>query len=385
MPSETLARIPLSVPEIGGNEWKYVKECLDTGWVSSAGPFVDRFEREFAEKLGTSHAVACASGTAALHVALLCAGVGPGDLVVTSSLTFIATVNSIVYCGAEPVLLDADPRSWQMDVTLLRDYLTRKCGRRQGGLFELDSGRRVAAIVPVHILGCPVDMDPLMETAREFGVPVVEDATESLGATYKGCNVGTHGLSSCFSFNGNKLLTTGGGGMIATDDPAVAARAKHLTTQAKEDEVEFIHDEVGFNYRLPNVAAAIGVAQLERLDEFVARKRQIADRYSQELLGRDILTLAPPEGADPAWWLYTIRLAGRSSRPLMRKLSENGIQSRPLWQPMHRSPAHPAAHKFACPVVDMLNTECLSLPCSSGLTDEEQGRVIAAVKSALEG
>ena len=383
MPSEALTRIPLSVPEIGGNEWAYVKECLDTGWVSSAGPFVDRFEREFAAKLGVKHAVACSSGTAALHVALLCAGVKPGDLVATSTLTFIATVNSIVYCGAEPVLIDADPASWQMDVALAADYLENQCERRDSGLFEKASGRRVAAVVPVHILGCPVDLDPLMAVCDRLGVPIVEDATESLGATYRGRNVGTHGVSSCFSFNGNKLLTTGGGGMIATDDDATAQRAKHLTTQAKLDEVEFIHDEVGFNYRLPNVAAAIGVAQLERLDEYVARKRQIASLYDERLTSSEIESLTPPEDSDPCWWLYTLRFRQRDSRKIMRALAGAGIQTRPLWQPIHASPAHSNLHKYACPVATELNAECLSLPCSVGLGKNDQDRVINAVLAAL--
>lgn len=383
MPSEALTRIPLSVPEIGGNEWAYVKECLDTGWVSSAGPFVDRFEREFAARLGVKHAVACSSGTAALHVALLCAGVKPGDLVVTSTLTFIATVNSIVYCGAQPVLIDADPTSWQMDVALAADYLENECERRDEGLFERASGRRVAAVVPVHILGCPVDMDPLMEVCDRLGVRVVEDATESLGATYRGKNVGTHGVSSCFSFNGNKLLTTGGGGMIATDCDETARRTKHLTTQAKIDEVEFVHDEVGFNYRLPNVAAAIGVAQLERLDEYVSIKRGIAAEYTSRLAQAGYLTLTPPTSSDPAWWLYTVVTPFESSRPLMAALAKAGIQTRPLWQPMHRSPAHMALGSFHCPVADRLNSVCLSLPCSVGLGGEDHARVVSALLAAV--
>jgi len=382
MPSEALTRIPLSVPEIGGNEWAYVKECLDTGWVSSAGPFVDRFEREFAAKLGVKHAVACSSGTAALHVALLCAGVKPGDLVVTSTLTFIATVNSIVYCGAQPVLIDADPASRQMDVTLAAGYLENQCERRDEGLFEKASGRRVAAVVPVHILGCPVDMDPLMTVCDRLGVPVVEDATESLGATYRGKNVGTHGVSSCFSFNGNKLLTTGGGGMIATDCDEAARRAKHLTTQAKIDEVEFVHDEVGFNYRLPNVAAAIGVAQLERLDEYVAKKKEIARLYHDALVRDGTVDLTPPADAEPCHWLYTLRFGQHSSRELMKALSSCGIQTRPLWQPIHRSPAHEGLHG-SFPVADSLNRSCLSLPCSVGLGRYDQERVIATIRSIM--
>ncbi|MBS1708452.1 MAG: DegT/DnrJ/EryC1/StrS family aminotransferase, partial [Armatimonadetes bacterium] len=257
-----------------------------------------------------------------------------------------------------------------------------QCEQRDEGLFEKASGRRVAAVVPVHILGCPVDMDPLMAVCDRLGVPVVEDATESLGATYRGKNVGTHGVSSCFSFNGNKLLTTGGGGMIATDCDETARRAKHLTTQAKIDEVEFVHDEVGFNYRLPNVAAAIGVAQLERLDEYVAKKKEIANLYRQELVRNDTLELMPPHGADPCHWLYTLRFGQHSSRDLMKSLSSCGIQTRPLWQPIHRSPAHASLHG-SFPVADALNRSCLSLPCSVGLGRYDQERVIATIRSMI--
>ena len=382
--------IPLCVPFLRGNEWEYVKQCLDTNFVSSVGPFVDRFEREFAERLGVSHAVATVNGTAALHVALRVAGVRLGDEVLVSSLTFIAPVNAIRYLQAVPVFIDADERSWQMDTTALDAFLRGKCERRADGVFNLASGRRVRAIVPVHILGHVVEMDEIVRIGRAFGLSIVEDATESLGASYRGVAVGTLGDLGCFSFNGNKLITTGGGGMVVSNDPAFARTAKYLTTQAKDDPVEFIHGEVGYNYRLTNVAAALGVAQLERLDTHVAAKRGLANRYDASLgsLSGISRPMAVP-GANAVPWLYTIVVDqdefGIGSRELMRQLQRAGIQSRPLWQPAHLSPSQRDVSGWSCPVAERLNRDALSLPSSVGLTNEEQDRVIRAVAEAAKG
>jgi perosamine synthetase len=383
-PASAAEAIPLCVPEIGGNEWNYVRECLDTGWVSSAGAFVDRFERELAERAGTAHAVATVNGTSALHVALLLAGVEPDDEVAVSSLTFIAPVNAIRYVGAWPVFIDAESSYLQMDTTALADFLERGCDWRDGVLRNRRTGRRVRAIVPVHILGHPVDMDPVMALARRFGLRVVEDATESLGATYRGRPVGGIGHVGCFSFNGNKLITTDGGGMLVTDDPALAARARYLTTQAKDDAIEYVHGEVGFNYRLTNIQAAMGSAQIERMDEFLSAKRRIAQRYADALGGvHGLQVMQEAAWASSAWWMYTIRMdearCGVGSRALMAALGARGIQTRPLWQPVNRSPAHAAAEPAGCPVAETLNRTALSLPCSAGLTDAMQDRVIAAV------
>jgi perosamine synthetase len=383
-PASAAEAIPLCVPEIGGNEWNYVRECLDTGWVSSAGAFVDRFERELAERAGTAHAVATVNGTSALHVALLLAGVEPDDEVAVSSLTFIAPVNAIRYVGAWPVFIDAESSYLQMDTTALADFLERGCDWRDGVLRNRRTGRRVRAIVPVHILGHPVDMDPVMALARRFGLRVVEDATESLGATYRGRPVGGIGHVGCFSFNGNKLITTGGGGMLVMNDPALAARARYLTTQAKDDAIEYVHGEVGFNYRLTNIQAAMGSAQIERMDEFLSAKRRIAQRYADALGGvHGLQVMQEAAWASSAWWMYTIRMnearCGVGSRALMAALGARGIQTRPLWQPVNRSPAHAAAEPAGCPVAETLNRTALSLPCSAGLTDAMQDRVIAAV------
>ena len=381
------AFIPLCVPEVSGNEWAYVKDCLDTGWVSSVGAYVDRFESGLAAVLGGGSAVATTSGTAALHVALLVAGVEPDDEVLVSTLTFIAPANAIRYAGAWPVFVDAEPEYWQMSPIRLREFLERECEVREGVLRNRGTGRRVRAVLPVHILGHPVDLEPVLELAGQYGLAVIEDATESLGARYRGVPVGTLGDLACFSFNGNKLLTTGGGGMLVSRDARLAARARYLTTQAKDDPLEYVHGAIGYNYRLTNVQAAIGVAQLERLDQYCAAKRRIAERYRAGLSGVPGVTLmSEAPWAHSAFWLYTILVDaarfGMDSRALLRRLAERNIQTRPLWQPLHRSPAHAGAQATDCSVADGLHRDALSLPCSVGLDRADQDRVIAAVVDA---
>ncbi len=378
MPSEF---IPLSIPHLAGKEWDYIKDCLDTGWVSSVGSYVGKFESEFAQAVGTNHAVACVNGTAALHIALLVLGVKPGDQVLVSDLTFIASANAIRYTGATPVFIDAEPDYWQMDVNIVRRYLHDECTRQDGSVIHRPTGQTVAAIMPVHILGHPVEMDQLHAISAEWGLPIVEDATESLGAKYRTKSAGALGDLAAFSFNGNKLITTGGGGMITTNDPVLAQKAKHLTTTAKIEPVEFIHDGIGYNYRLNNVLAAMGCAQLEMLSHFLAKKKQIAKRYQTAFQNLPQITTMPTApGVTNALWLYTIRLKNQSSRPLLQHLERLGIQTRPLWQPMHLSPAHSDLPPRQCPVAEQLNAECLSLPCSVGLTDDDHNRVIQAIR-----
>jgi perosamine synthetase len=382
--------IPLCVPEIRGNEWAYVRECLDTGWVSSAGPFVERFERELAAAAGTAHAVATVNGTSALHVALMLAGVEPGDEVVVPALTFIAPANAIRYAGAWPVFLDVEPHYFQLDGNRLEAFLRQGCTSQDGVLRNRQTGRRVRALLPVHVLGHPVDMEPVLALAREFGLVVVEDATESLGARWRGQPVGGMGLAGCFSFNGNKLLTTGGGGMLVTNDASLAERARYLTTQAKDDPIEYVHGTIGYNYRLTNIQAAMGVAQLEQLGPYVAKKRDIAARYGtafRDLPG--VRPMAEADWAESAWWMYTVlvddAMTGIDSRGLMRALEREKIQTRPLWQPLHRSPAHADAPAADCPVADRLARMALSLPCSVGLDESQQARVIERVRAIVEG
>ena len=389
MPSEPGSQpgggmIPLSVPEIRGNEWAYVRECLDTGWVSSVGAYVDRFERELAAFVGTRHAVATVNGTAALHTALLVAGVQPDDEVLVSTLTFIAPVNAIRYAGAWPVLIDAEPDYWQMDPARVRAFLAGECVTRDGALYHRTTGRRVSAIMPVHILGHPVEMAPILELARQYQLVVIEDASECIGATYRGQMAGHLGDIACFSFNGNKIITTGGGGMIVTDREEWARRAKFLTTQAKADPLEFIHEEIGYNYRLPNLLAAMGCAQLEQLPAYIAAKRRIAARYDEalaEIPGITVLPEAP--WAVSSKWLYTVLVDdaafGMDSRALLRALGAQGIQTRPLWQPMHLSPLYAGMPRAGGEVAERLNRQALSLPCSVGLSETDANRVIAAI------
>jgi perosamine synthetase len=377
--------IPLCVPEIRGNEWTYVRECLDTGWVSSVGSYVGAFEKALATAADRAHAVATVNGTAALHVALLCAGVEPGDEVLVSDLTFIAPANAIRYAGAHPVFIDVEPQYWQMDPAAVERFLTQECDWDGTTLRDRATGRRVRAVVPVDILGSPCDADPIIAAAKRFGLAVVQDSTESLGARYKDAPVGKRADVACYSFNGNKLITTGGGGMIVTDDAAIAKRARYLTTQAKDDPVEYEHGAVGYNYRLTNVQAAIGVAQIEKLDEFVAVKRANAARYGELLSGvPGIAPMREAPYAHSAFWLYTIRVDeaafGISSRALLRALAAEKIQARPLWQPMHRSKAHAGERAYGGDVADLIHRDALSLPSSVGLTAAELETVVATIR-----
>jgi perosamine synthetase len=378
--------IPLCVPEIQGNEWKYIKECLDTGWVSSVGSFVDRFESDLAAYVGARHAVATVNGTAALHTALLVAGIRPDDEVLVSTLSFIAPANAIRYAGGWPVFIDAEPDYWQMDPQKVIDFLEQKCSWKKGELRNNTTGRRMKAILPVHILGHPVDMGPIVEIARKYEIAVIEDATESLGARYKDRLVGTLGDIGCFSFNGNKIITTGGGGMLVTDNEVWADTARYLTTQAKDDPVEYVHKNIGYNYRLTNIQAAMGCAQLEKLDEYIALKRSIAHTYSREFESlAGIYTMSEAAWASSIFWMYTILVDekeyGLSSRELLHNLDKHGIQTRPLWQPLHLSQIYLGAQITPCAVAERLNMEALSLPCSVGLNDASQQRVVDIVHS----
>ena len=377
-------QIPLCASEIAGNDWAYVKDCMDSGWVSTAGPYVGRFERELAAYVGTRFAIATNTGTAALHVSLLIAGVKPDDEVIVSDMTFIAPVNAIRYVGAWPVLIDAEPDYWQMDVERLSHFLAHECTASNGHLKNRRTGRPVRAIMPVHLLGHPCDLDPIRELAGKYDLVLIEDSTESLGATYKGAMIGTGGLSS-LSFNGNKLITTGGGGAIITDDPDWAARAMYLVTQAKDDPLEYVHHSIGFNYRMPSLSAALGCSQLEKIDAHLEAKRRIVSRYAAGLgLVPGITVMPSAPWAKPAWWLYTVRIdAGRfghSSRELMRLLAKEGIHCRPIFQPMHESMAHAGSQSVGGGEATRIVAEALSLPSSVGLSAEDQDRVITTIK-----
>ncbi|HEY7437249.1 MAG TPA: LegC family aminotransferase [Methylomirabilota bacterium] len=379
--------IPNAVPHLAGNEWKYVKECLDTNWVSSAGPFVDRFEREVAQYLGVPHAVATVNGTAAIHVALLAAGVTAGDEVLVPTFTFVATANAVAYCGAHPVFLDSEEVSWGLDPVRVAEFLDGECEVTGGRVVNRRSGRTVRALLPVHLYGHPCDLDPLLALARRYPMAVVEDSAEALGARYRGRAVGVDGLAGCLSFNGNKIITTGAGGMVLTRDEAMAARVRQLTTQARGDALEFIHDEVGFNYRLSNLHAALGVAQLEQIDGFVEDKRATAAFYAGALGRLDgVAPFREAAWARSTYWMASILLDEgrcREVRALIRDLNAAGIQARPLWRPLHLQPAFHRAQAGPVPVAERLYARGLSLPCSVGITPEERQDVVDAVVQRL--
>lgn len=384
---KTMRRIPLSVPVMRGNEGRYLQECIDTNWVSYVGPFVERFETAFAQAVSAPYAVAMQSGTAALHVALLAAGVGRDDLVIVPDLTFIAPANAVRYCGADPVFVDVTPDRWQLDVDKVGRFLEHECERGADGTRDRTTGRRLAAIIPVHLLGHPVDLDPLIALAERHRLAVVEDATESLGSSYKGRAPGTFGICGCFSFNGNKIITSGGGGMITTASHDIAERARYLSTQARDDRREYVHESVGFNYRLTNLQAAVGLAQLEQLDAHVARKREIASRYAKGLADVPGVTL-PGEApwARSTFWLYTILVAppaARTSRELIAALEAEDIEARPVWAPLHEQRPYRDARTFGLEHSGTIHARAVSLPSSVDLAAEDQERVIAAVRRSL--
>jgi perosamine synthetase len=388
---EKVATIPLCVPHLSGEEWPFVKECLDTNWVSYLGPFVERFERELAECVGAKHAVATSSGTAALHLALILAGVGADDEVLMPALTFVAPANAVRYCNAVPWCTDICTSDWQWDVEKLRDILAKESVRRDGKVINVRTGRRIAALLPVHLLGGMCDIDAVAELASEYGLPLIEDAAECLGASYRERYIGApiprvSGLVRIIvtSFNGNKIITTGGGGALLTDDAALASKAKHLSTTAKVGGIEFFHDEVGFNYRLTNIAAALGVAQLGKLEEFVDIKRAIAARYTAAFTGVEGLRTHPDmRHGRGTFWMYSLIL-NRESRSVVEALIAAGITCRPPWVPLHMLPSFGGCDGGHDLSVAKNFFECgLSLPCSVGLTEQEQERVISCVQQAL--
>lgn len=371
--------IPLAVPNIGDLEREYVLRAVESGFVSSVGPFVSEFEERFAEYVGARYAVACSSGTAAIHIALILLGVEAGDDVFVQDFTFIASANPIVYLGARPVFIDSEMRTWNMDPALLEEELSRRV--RAGEALP-------KAVEVVHVLGQPADIQATAAVCEEYGVEILEDAAESLGAgwsagRFAGRQTGTVGRVGVYSFNGNKIATTGGGGMIVTDDPELARRAKHLTTQAKVPDVGYLHDQVGYNYRLTNLAAALGLAQLERLPSFVQTKRQIAARY-YEGLGDTPLALPPRlAGFDSTYWLYSVLVPGGATEreAVVAHLRANRIDARALWRPLGSQPPLARFPRVGGGVASTLFARGLSLPCGTLLSGQEQDRVIATIES----
>jgi perosamine synthetase len=376
--------IPLAAPELGGREWEYVKECLDSGWVSSAGPFVERFEEAVAAYVGVKSAVATVNGTAALHVALLLAGVSRSDEVIMPTLTFIAPANAVRYAGGTPVFVDCDPSYLQIDSEKLSHFVERSCVWRDGTLVNSATGRRVRAILVVHALGHPVDLEPVLEIARSRELVLIEDCAESLGARYRGTMTGRFGDVACFSFNGNKVVTAGGAGMVVTPHEAWAKRARYLTTQARDHPFEYVHNEVGYNYRPTSLNAAVGLAQMELVEERVSAKRRIAAAYAQALHGvAGLSVVGEAPWAFSTFWLSTVLTVGVTGRTLVERLQGRGIEARPIWQPMHLSPAHRDAVATDCSTAERLYEEGVCLPSSVGLSADAQERVIDELLTAL--
>lgn len=378
--------IPLAVPNLAGNEARYLQDCIDSTFVSSVGPFVDRFEAQVAAAAGCGGSVATSAGTTGLHAALTAVGVARDDLVILPSFTFAASANAIAHCGARPWLFDISPESWTLDPELLRRSLEAETRRDGNRLIHQPSGRRVAAMMPVYVLGLPADMDALVAIAREFGLSVVADAAAALGASYRSRPVGALGADlSVFSFNGNKTVTCGGGGAVAGDDGELLALVRHLTTTARVGGA-YEHDRVGFNYRMTNLQAAVGCAQMERLEDLVTAKRRISRQYDEAFAGLSGLEPFPAvPWAESACWFAGVTI-GEPLPPLERirpLLRDRGIDARPFWKPMHRQAPFADSPRTAMAVSDGLWDRILPLPCSTGITAGEQEQVIAAVHALV--
>ena len=362
----------LHEPRFRGNEWTYLKECLDTTFVSSVGKFVDRFEADLAEFTGATRAVAVVNGTAALHVALKLAGVEQGDEVLLPALTFIATANAVAYCNATPHFVDSEENSLGMCAVALREHLAASTEMRAGLCINRATGKVIRAMVPMHTFGHPVDIVALTALAHDYGIALIEDAAESLGSSVGSRHTGTFGLMGTLSFNGNKTITTGGGGAILTMDAELGKRVKHITTTAKlPHRWNFSHDEVGYNYRLPNLNAALGCAQLEQLPGFLTSKRRLFDQYQARFTNvPGIRLVAEPAGCTSNYWLQALLLdeaqAGQRDA-VLTATNDAGLMTRPVWTLMHRMPMYAGAPRAATPVAESLERRLINIPSSSGL------------------
>jgi perosamine synthetase len=377
--------IPLAIPNLAGREAEYLAECVSSTFVSSVGPFVDRFEQQVASAAGAVRGVATASGTTALQAALVSVGVMPGDLVIVPALTFIATANAVSHCHAQPWLLDVSPDSWTLDPAELERALNEETLiDEQGRLVHRATGKRVAAIVPVYTLGMPADMDRIVALGSRFGLPVVADAAAALGATYKGRPPGELGaVLTMFSFNGNKTITAGGGGAIVGNDDAVIARFRHLTTTARVG-ADYDHDMVGYNFRMTNLQAAVGCAQMEQLPGFLKRKRQIDTVYRDLATRFDSLAQFPSvDWAESACWFSGFVLKHETSAVLRQALRKKGVDARPFWKPMHLQKPYAACPQGALNVSDRVWPSIVTLPCSTGITDKELDTVVQVVTDVL--
>lgn len=365
-------RAALHEPTFRGREWEYLKDCLDSGWVSTAGAHVNAFERSLEEITGVRHAIAVVNGTAALHLCLIAAGVARDDEVIVPALTFIATANAVAYCGAVPHFADSEEHTLGLSPEALRRHLRATTEASAGGTRNRATGRRISALVPMHTFGHPVDLDALREVAAEFGLAMIEDAAEALGSRYKGRHVGGDGLLSTLSFNGNKIVTTGGGGAVLCNDEALARHVRHISTTARLARGwSFVHDEVGYNYRMPNLNAALGRAQLESLPQFVAAKRALATRYARAFAAiPGVRFVLEPQGCESIYWLNAILLdpALASQRDaVLEETNRCGIETRPVWTLMHRLPAFCGCPRMELPVAESIEARLINLPSSAFL------------------
>lgn len=381
--------IPLSIPNITGKEWPLIKECLDTNWVSSVGRFIEEFEKKICAYLKSKFAIACINGTSGLFMALKLAGVKPKDEVIVPSLTFIAPVNAVKYLYAEPVFMDCDGYM-NLDPEKLEEFCKRECKITKRGLKNKSSGRIIKAVIPVHVFGNPCDMSRIMKIAGKYGLKVIEDATESIGAYYNGGrNIGkftaTLGDFGILSFNGNKIITTGGGGMIVTKTKKAADKLRYLINQAKDDSLRYIHNDIGYNFRLTNLQAAMGMGQLESLDSFIKIKKGNYDFYKRELMDvPGISLLGIPEGTMPNYWFYSLLVEkekfGMDSNNLMLKLRKQGIETRPVWYPNHLQKPFRRNQSYRIEKTLWFWQRVLNLPCSVNIKTAELNRITDKIK-----
>lgn len=354
--------IPLHEPRFQGNEKMYVLDTIDSTFVSSVGEYVNRFEKDFAQYTGAKYAVATVNGTAALHIALKVAEVEEGTEVITQPLTFVATCNAISYCGASPVFVDVEEDTLGLSPDSLRKFLCENTIQEINKCINKVTGKIITACVPMHTFGHPARIDEIAEICNEYNIALIEDAAEALGSSYKNKHLGNWGKLSAFSFNGNKIITTGGGGMITTDDEELAQKCKHLTTTAKvPHKWEFYHDEIGYNYRMPNLNAALGCAQLEQLDQFLDNKRYLAEKYSKDLKG----FIVEPENSKSNYWLNAVKLENKKAQTeFLEKTNEAGVMTRPIWRLMNQLPAFKASQKSELSISKKLSETVVNIPSS---------------------
>ncbi len=376
--------IPLSTPFLNGNELKYVSDCIKSGWVSSSGTYVDIFENKIKKYTKSKYAVSTMNGTSGLHTSLILLDINKNDIVLTTNLTFVATLNSIKYTGATPVLFDIDEKTWQIDINLINKWLQKET------VFEMLNGKKitihkktkkkVSAILPVHVLGGLVDMKKIIEISKIYNIKVIEDSSEALGSYYGGQHSGTFGDLGVFSFNGNKIITTGGGGMIITNNKLFSKRAKHITKTAKVNSIDYFHDEIGYNYRLVNILAGIGIAQMENFEKILDKKKKIDVNYKNELSDIDGLIFQKHyKKTKPNNWLFTFRT--QNMRGLLNYVLKNGIESRPFWTPMNELPMFTDCEYITeNEISKKIFNECISIPSSASLTESDQMKVIKLIR-----